>query len=526
MPTRQVQGQAREQEAEQPRPATRAAADVLWLQRAAGNRAVEQLIARTKTAVLGAKSERETLMDELETNPARRRKLAYIPSTKMGRFDAEYLPSKGKLVITVRPHLTWFGPWTNSEKRDFEKKFVKQVQKAWSGKHQFTCTKYGYQDIVVTPEVRCELAPSVATAHFDITVNHVKAGDTMIKRESYSNPTAISTGQFAREDAPVRPHDNPRTRCSLALHEVDRIKMFLTANGVAEITFRPDGELTTAAWAGLKGFIKGMERTALPSAAKVPIIATGYDTAAERGGGTRPAKKRLEKVKAALAPITKRHPVTTRTIDELIGQEESARDKAIAGYERMLAADAGAHDAAMNKGFYRRGGAGHTAADTHITKLKAGQDTARVTLEADEKWANAYKDTDPYSILAHEFGHMLGNPDEYFGWGPEGLDNKIAQLLSTGNASDAQEAVVLQAQKGQPNINMNDAERRDIQDRFTALVNSAGERIPTMTQKGSGATSSIMNAGAEVQRAHYVTLLEALAEITKPTLTMSDWKIL
>jgi len=500
--------------------------DVLSLQRAAGNHAVEQLISRARTKA-GPRTERDSLMEALEGTPARRRLDAYIPSTKMGRFDAEYLPSEGKLVITVRPHLTYVGPWTKSEKREFESKFVKQVKKAWSGKHQFACTKYGYQDIVVTPEVRCELAATVATAHFDMTINHQKAGDAYIGRESYSDPTQISKGQLALADAPVRPHDNLGTRCTLALHEVGRMNMFLAANNVAEVKFDGRGELSAAATLGIRDFIRGMERTALPSAAKVPIIATGYDTTAERGaGGTRPAKKRLDKVKSALGPIARRHPIRTRTIDALIGQKEAARDTAIAGYEKMLAADSTAHADAMNKGFYKRGGMAHKDANTAITQLQGGQDTARVTLEPDFEWAKAYKDTDPYSILAHEFGHMLGNPDEYFGWGPEGLDNKIAQLLSTGNASDAQEAVALQAQKGKPNDNMNDAQRRDIQDKFTALVSSAGERIPTMTAKGSGATTSIMNAGGEVQRAHYVTLMEALAEITKPTLRMADWKIL
>ena len=32
---------------------------------------------------------------------------------------------------------------------------------------------------------------------------------------------------------------------------------------------------------------------------------------------------------------------------------------------------------------------------------------------------------DPYSILAHEFGHMIGNPDEYFQYGSAAIEMKV-----------------------------------------------------------------------------------------------------
>jgi len=97
---------------------------------------------------------------------------------------------------------------------------------------------------------------------------------------------------------------------------------------------------------------------------------------------------------------------------------------------------------------------------------------------------------DPYSILAHEFGHMLGNPDGYFEYGSAKVrDQKAAQLLASGRPEDAIRAV--QVQQAKPSGNESHTEA---QEAFGELAESAGEKIPEFGPK----TSSIMSAGADV----------------------------
>ena len=86
-----------------------------------------------------------------------------------------------------------------------------------------------------------------------------------------------------------------------------------------------------------------------------------------------------------------------------------------------------------------------------------------------------------YDVAAHEFGHVLGLPDEY-------KDNP-ASAWQTGYLSEV-------AISGAPG------------------PHQWGVR-----------TSSIMASGVDVLPRHYVSLHEALAEMTDPSITRAQWKI-
>ena len=123
---------------------------------------------------------------------------------------------------------------------------------------------------------------------------------------------------------------------------------------------------------------------------------------------------------------------------------------------------------------------------------------------------------DPYSVLAHEFGHMLGNPDEYFEYGSESIrDSKVKQLTESGKEEDLVRANQIQSMK------VTDSTKGESQEKFGKLATDAGQTIPEFGPK----TNSIMSAGADVMPVHYVPLLEALSLLTKDTLPYSEWNI-
>lgn len=474
----------------------------------------EKVRTRERSNALTPEDGLQQFLSSME-DPGKRTLLHNIPSTGMGRFDAEYVPKAGKLLITVRPLFNWNGPWKDTEKESFVNEFTRQTQSRWSGQYRMQCIRPGFEKLFADVEVRVALASKVEDAHFNITVNHAKAGDTFIAREQMKDPTKINTGQFAREDAPERPHDNLTTRCTMALHDFKRIDDFLSLNNVREVHFDESDEIVSGDLGNLKKVVQAVNRTALPGAAPVPVNVVGFDRASERGiFKSNRAQQRANKVAAVLGGMTN-HPIRTQTASQQIAAKKKEIADQLKAYERD-----------PNEGF-KPEGTRHNEAKKQLATLESERDDVLAKVSADQAWAMSYRGGDNYSILAHEFGHMLGNPDEYFGYGPELLTQKIIELATSKDPVDQQQAKLLAAQKGKLNQNMQDVDRRKVQDDFGKLVSSSGQKIPDMTQKGSTSTASIMNSGAVVLPAHYSTIWEALGRISEkglPAIRKEDWK--
>jgi hypothetical protein len=429
-----------------------------------------------------------------------------IPSSKLGRFDAEYDPEAGILAITVRPRFTFTGTWTDSEKTTFATEFQQQVATKWTGQHDFVCTKQGMESLRARVVVRVEPAGPGDRAHFECTVQDQKSGDTFIGRQQYADPTQLGQGMFAKPDSTERPHDNLKIRCTLALHDYSRIELFLKENmtmedGRAVIRFTKD-KINPEDAKSLENFVKILKQTTELGATPVPIVVTRHEKGVFSNG-----KKRAEAVRAILAQ-NGHYPIRIESAASQLATLKSERKKALKDYQED------------NNTGYREGGRYDKEALEQIDKAKDSLESTNVEVHADMKWAMAYKDSDPYSILAHEFGHMLGNPDEYFGYGPSLFKLKKDQLLETGREGDAQVAKAM-------SINPETSDDTDdIQGGWGKLVARSGQKIPVMTAKGSTATSSMMNAGTIVLPAHYATIWEALGRITSravPGIQEKDW---
>ena len=437
----------------------------------------------------------------LDRSPKHRSVYNHRPSTGLGQFDAEYLHNDGpgQLIITVKPYFEYCqevtggvatpGGWTDSEKQDFEAKFIAQTTAAWSGQYRFQCTKPGFDHLSATVAVRVVPVTDINQSHFHHRIQKDKKMGTGIGREQNSG-AARNIGNFAEQDAPVRPHDSANTCANIAAHDQGRLEMLLAAHKVNPVRFKGDGssQLDDDSKRRIDAFVAAAVRTERPGSVPIPMRAIGKRNKRERSST---AQARANALKTYIESKSFKNNKNCETVlyDDQVDEQEAV-------YKSKKSALA------------------KEAEKTKLDEMKSGQRhrEAMLAVKPDFVWTG-----DPYSILAHEFGHMLGNPDEYFEYGSvKARDAKVGQLISTGKVEDAQKALQLQSLR----VTQNDS-NATTQEAMSTLALQQGVEIPEYGPK----TSSIMSAGADVLPAHYLPLLEALSKITDAAITFQEWKI-
>ena len=448
---------------------------------------------------LDATLTKDAFLAKLSSDPASRQLKDHRPSTGLGRFDAEYEPDRNVLTVTVRPFFDFVktikggvvapGGWTKKEQDAFVKDFQKQTESAWSGKFEFTCAKPGFEGLYAYVWIKVLPAVDVNSAHFHCRIQKEKDQGTGIGREQNSDPTAINVGNFAQQDAPVRPHDSKTTCQGMMSHDSGRLARLLKAYEVNPIRFK-DGstnEIGSQSKDRLAQFLRQAKKTERPSSVPIPLVAIGKRNKREKD---KDAAARAQSVKSYIDSADTRYkPCETKMFDDVVSDQQTVyENKKIATYK------------AEEK--------------KKLDELKGRQRHREVELaiKPDFQWNG-----DPYSILAHEFGHMLGNPDEYFEYGSSAVrDKKVKQLLDTNRPDDKLRADALAA----VGVNANDS-TGPVQESAATLAEAAGQELQEFGPK----TSSIMSAGADVLPVHYAPLWEALGKITQDVIKPSEWKI-
>jgi hypothetical protein len=436
----------------------------------------------------------------LDRSPKHRGLTNHRPSTGLGQFDVEYLHNNGpgQLIVTVKPFFEWCqtisggvvtpGGWTTGEQQNFINQFTQQTEAAWSGKYQFKCVKPGYDHLTANVAVRVVPVTDVNQSHFHHRIQKNKSMGTGIGREQNSGE-ARNTGNFAEQDAPVRSHDSKTTCANIASHDVQRLQMLIEAFDVNPIRFSKDGTSTIdpASTSKIDQFVAAALRTERPGSVPVPLVAVGKHNKRE---GTKDAQKRAAALKAYIeGKAFKNNVCETDLYDTRVADQKAVYDSKKSALSK--AAEKKVLDELQGEQYHRE---------------------AMLDVKKDFQWAG-----DPYSILAHEFGHMLGNPDEYFTYGSAtARDAKVSQLIATGKVEDAKKAVSIQARTPSNNDSHSSG-----QEAMSALALRSGVEIPEY----GPTTSSIMSAGADVLPAHYLPLLEALSKVTDAAITYDDWKI-
>jgi outer membrane protein OmpA-like peptidoglycan-associated protein len=379
-----------------------------------------------------------------------------IPSSGIGKFDAHYFPAAGLMPVTVKIHFDFVQAdntpgfmdrmrrmfrgqsnamffWTDAEKTAYVSDYIARVTARWSNQHTIRSIKPCWTEFFAIAAVTPVEHTDKASAHFAITV-HKSPGPgidykSAINNEHLLDPTKQPTGDMWQSDNREEPDFNS---ASVATTERQRLEAALTTAAAHPVQFNVDADTAPAARGPLLAFAAAAKQ-ANPSAPMIPINIDGFASAeGDATHNTDLSRRRAEHVAGILRGSGMRQPLRV-TPHGPIGTPNDAANR-------------------------------------------------KVDVVVDTAFETTYH-ANRYSVSEHEFGHMLGNPDEY--------SNATSGPLG------------------------------GMQTRYEALVASAGLQATTYGQN----TSSQMSAGVDVLPRHYVTLWEALGRMTTPTLVQSDWSL-
>ena len=378
-------------------------------------------------------------------------KTHFVPQSGRGKFDVKYTPNSGVLDVTVKLNLTttprgWFGRgFTAEELQEIRQDFAANVPAFWDGKWAFRCTKAGFGGLaIVTPRFHIEF--NVQGAHFSLVIAVPDAaaernpspelrncrGFVSINQISSGDPTAQDRVELL--DFHVRDFQHSIAPKMIAQNERQRLEEALKAVGVAATEgvnkwiFVAFDALGDAERLRLRAFAtEGKKRVG--GTHKVPLVMAGVARGGEAGGKGR---ERAEAVAAVLTTAGFDNPVTYAP--STVGEATGVKIRVDVGYDDTVGA---------------------------IT----------------------------YNVAAHEFGHMIGLPDEY--------ENPQMGAQADTNA------------KAKAKTN------------YLKLLGEAGLAAPTFPSH----TMSMMSDGMTIQPFHTVTIWDALCFLTKGIIARDEWEV-
>lgn len=450
-----------------------------------------------------------------------RKLLDNVPSTGMGKFDAEYRPDAGELHITVRIHFGFGTGWDPRKEQEFQTKFINEVQASWSGQFRLSCTKPGFDDLQATPHVHVAPVAKAGDAHYTVNVDP-GPGRAMVGRQG-SQAGQTSDAKFFAPDVDRSAHGSASINCKIATHEAERMERIVDAFGPTTVQFDKNRAVLKDTGT-LDRLTAALSAEKLPSAPKIPLTATGFGSKSEVSG----KKSTLEKDRAKAVANYLEGRMPGHDVIEISHKEAAAKAvaeaKTVVDARKASLKEKGISDSLRERRVGMLAENEQTLATAKAdAKLKSGTDQRKVEIGIDRQFEKTHTE-DAYSVAVHEFGHMMGNPDEYFAYGQKTLDRRVAQLVASGDPLKVAEGLALQTKDKAGKVeklSASDQERQDIQDSYAMLVESAGLAIPEF----GSTNSSLMSAGTDLLPRHYVAIWEALGRITDPTLTQQDWKL-
>ncbi|KJZ02695.1 MULTISPECIES: hypothetical protein [Pseudoalteromonas] len=463
----------------------------------------------------------------------------FVPATKIGKFDLKVEPHKKKITVIVKVFYRFVDniedqlTWSMNEKNEFKRNARRVILEKWANNYRIRCTKQNWEEFVMDINFVIAEVNNPAYCRYVIQVTKLARYKSSGGINHGVVPHVCGVNNFANEI------DITKNQESIFNYKEGLIRAglrsLLTEGDGDYITFSSDQHLlTTGIKTYLDRFLAIVRLRRTPDVLGIKAYIIGL-----KGKNDSTFTYNLESRRAT-------------AVSNYINQR-------IVGDNFALVADASQQWAKDAVTFLK------TRTRNHTVSGQDGGVLIVIRTPHDVERTVPHK----YVVMAHEFGHMIGLPDEYFGVHSNSTMAKLrldnvwpstlrSQTVTTGNnrlrdMQDGFTQMATQANVTLPNLISTtttpkrpearyerqkvDEQNDQISQRKQQLKNTFGQNSwafkkyrdthpylyapPTL----SAISNSIMHSGSEIQKAHFVTIWSALCKATENHLACTDWEI-
>ncbi|WP_370948022.1 hypothetical protein AB5J62_10600 [Amycolatopsis sp. cg5] len=390
----------------------------------------------------------------------------FVSSLGRGRFDCRYDQNAGVLDVVVKLDLG-AGDVPLAEQQALAAKLKNRVPAYWNGKWTFRCTRPGWTDLPpVTTRFAVEIVPA-GQSHFTLALSRPKEDPAKVQKgrpiylrecRGFLSLKQVITG-------------NPQAKDQLDLLDF-HLDDFAHVLAAQIITTHERRRLQTAQESMWNVFHLplSVRRDNQDTTISVPVSALFLGFDGEITSFLADKLTDFSKIVARRMPGTRAVPIVISPPgNKIVANRENwdAQARRVVEFLQKLP-------------------------DGNAIVLGAPiPEAVALTIRIDEELEQGDLNDLQYNVAVHEFGHMLGLPDEY----EDPLDS--------------------------PNARPDDRAKATVKAEYIKLCQLAGLAAPNFPSH----TSSMMSDGMSVLPFHAVSVWDALCKMTQPYLAPQHWEI-
>lgn len=388
---------------------------------------------------------------------------AHVPPGGLGCFYAEYDPTTGKMIVTVKVAARFVDPMGAevplATRTLFMRSFINNVPAMWNNKFKFTLMKKGFNQLVVKPEFVVSQTNNIADAHYDLKIVNLKTGVICVRTGEDPGITSDRKWDALRG----------KLSAQFSLGALDACEL-TQAKNMLDALQKP-AEIAVTAQGNSAGFsIVSMER--------MRTFARDINFSYENS--------------SLLPKVT------------ITGPGSSGADTA-----KLVGSTLERLGLKAKMSYEKNGRAGMAKMELDAKQLAALKNKVLGNVNAFPQYSQ--------QPIVHEYGHMLGLPDEYM-CASTGYVGIIGARGFAQNTPEERDAMLNNTTSNQQSLTAG-IERTQVE--FVKLCHDFRVVPPPFGRSNP----NIMSSGTQFQACHGVTVAHALWRMTRNYADMSDWRI-